>query len=209
MREAAATYLECLPEQVTIAGTEATSPRGRSIGFAELAKNETIQVDGTFANHHHTWAYGAAAAHVAVDARTGDVSVLDYVVVEDVGRAINPLLLRGQLLGGTVQGLGGAFLEEMVYDSEGQMLTGTLADYLVPTASDFPHLRAVITEDFPSPINPIGAKGAGEGGTIVAPAVIVNAIANALGQYDVNPASLPLSPSKLWHMIDDARRAVR
>ncbi|MFN9128467.1 MAG: xanthine dehydrogenase family protein molybdopterin-binding subunit [bacterium] len=209
VREAAATYLECLPEQVTIAGTEAKSPRGRSIGFAELAKNETIVVDGTFANHHHTWAYGAAAAHVAVDARTGDVSLLDYVVVEDVGRAINPLLLRGQLLGGTVQGLGGAFLEEMVYDAEGQMLTGTLADYLVPTATDFPRLRAVITEDFPSPINPIGAKGAGEGGTIVAPAVIVNAIANALGEYGVNPTSLPLSPSRLWHMIDDARRAAR
>ena len=116
---------------------------------------------------------------------------------------------RWQLLGGTVQGLGGAFLEEMVYDSEGQMLTGTLADYLVPTATDFPRLRAVITEDFPSPINPIGAKGAGEGGTIVAPAVIVNAIANALGEFDLNPASLPLSPSRLWHMIDDARRAAR
>ena len=89
------------------------------------------------------------------------------------------------------------------------MLPSTLADYLVPPATDFPRLRAMITEDFPSPINPIGAKGAGEGGTIVAPAVIVNAIANALGQYDLNPASLPLSPSRLWHMIDDARRAAR
>jgi carbon-monoxide dehydrogenase large subunit len=205
VRDAAAPYLECLPEQVIIDGTEAKSPRGRSIGFAELAKNETILVEGTFANHHHTWAYGAAAAHVAVDARTGHVALLDYLVVEDVGRAINPLLLRGQLLGGTVQGLGGVFLEEMIYDGEGQMLTGSLADYLVPTASDFPRLRAITTEEYPSPINPIGAKGAGEGGTIVAGAVLLNAITNALAEYGVNPTTLPLSPSRLWHLIESAK----
>ncbi|MBC7780323.1 MAG: xanthine dehydrogenase family protein molybdopterin-binding subunit [Proteobacteria bacterium] len=205
VRDAAATYLECLSEQVVLDGTEARSPRGRTIGFAELGRNETISVEGTFANHHHTWAYGCAAAHVAVDPRTGHVALLDYLVVEDVGRAVNPLLLHGQVIGGTVQGLGGVFLEQMIYDGEGQMLTGSLADYLVPTASDFPNLRAIALEEYPSPINALGAKGAGEGGTIVVGAVLVNAIANALATFGVNPTTLPLSPSRLWHLIDDAR----
>jgi carbon-monoxide dehydrogenase large subunit len=205
VRETASVYLECLADQVQIEGTTARSPRGRSITFAELARSEKIVVEGTFANHHHTWAYGAAAAHVAVDARTGHVSIIDYLVVEDVGLAVNPMLLHGQVIGGTVQGLGGVFLEEMIYDGEGQMITGTLADYLVPTASDFPQLRAIALEEYPSPINPIGAKGAGEGGTIVVAAVMTNAISNALAGFGVNPTSLPLSPSKLWHMIDAAR----
>jgi len=207
VREAAAVYLECLADQVVLEGTQARSPRGRSISFAELARSEKIIVEGTFANHHHTWAYGAAAAHVAVDARTGHVAIVDYLVVEDVGRAVNPLLLHGQVIGGTVQGLGGAFLEDMIYDAEGQMITGTLADYLLPTATDFPQLRAITLEEYPSPINPIGAKGAGEGGTIVVAAVIANAVANALAEYGVNPTSLPLSPSKLWQMIETARAA--
>jgi aerobic carbon-monoxide dehydrogenase large subunit len=204
--DAAATYLECLPEQVELRGTTAHSPRGRSIGFAELARGERISVDGTFSNHHHTYAFGAACAQVAVDARTGAVEILDYLIVEDVGRAVNPLLLHGQVIGGTVQGIGGVFLEQMIYDDEGQMLTGTLADYLVPTASDYPKLRAITLENWPSPINPLGAKGAGEGGTIVVGAVLTNAIADALKTFGVNPTSLPLSPSRLWQMIDDARR---
>ena len=209
LRELAATYLECLPEQVELAGTEARSPRGRAMSFAELARHESIGVDGSFANHHHTYAYGAACAHVAVDPRTGHVELLDYLVVEDVGRAINPLLVHGQLIGGTVQGMGGVCLEQMVYDGDGQMLTGTLADYLLPTSTDYPRIRGLTFEAYPSPINPIGAKGAGEGGTIVVGAVMVNAIAAALREFGVNPVSLPLSPSRLWETIEAARSTVK
>ena len=106
--------------------------------------------------------------------------LVDYVAVEDCGRIINPMTLRGQVIGALVQGLGGAFLENLVYDEQGQFLAGSLADYLVPTASDFPNLRAVVLESHPSPINPLGAKGAGEGGIIPVGGVIANAVANAL-----------------------------
>jgi Molybdopterin-binding domain of aldehyde dehydrogenase len=103
---------------------------------------------------------GSAAAHVAVDPGTGDVELLDCLVVEDVGRIVNPLTLHGQAIGGMVQGLGGAFLEDFVYDAKGQLLAGNLADYLIPTATDFPKIRAIALENYRSPSNPLGVKGA-------------------------------------------------
>jgi len=109
------------------------------------------------------------------------------------------------VIGSAVQGLGGTFLENLIYDEEGQLLTGTLADYLAPTASDFPNIRAVVMEVHPSPINPLGAKGAGEGGIICVGGVIANAVANALRAFAVEPRELPLSPSAVWQLIQDAR----
>jgi carbon-monoxide dehydrogenase large subunit len=138
---------------------------------------------------------------VTVDPGTGRVELLDYVMVEDVGRIINPLTLRGQAVGAIVQGLGGALMEDLVYDANGQLLTGTLADYLIPIATDFPNIRVVLMEDHPSPINPLGAKGAGEGGTIPVGGVIANAVASALSSLRVEPRELPLSPSRVWHII--------
>ena len=116
-------------------------------------------------------------------------------MVQDVGRVINPLTLRGQVIGSLVQGLGGALLEHLQYDEQGQFLTGSLADYLLPTASDFPNLRAIVTDDHPSPINPLGAKGAGEGGIVAAGGVMANAVANALQSFGVQPRNLPLTPT--------------
>src|SRR5258707_6325603 len=141
--------------------------------------------------------------HVAVDPKTGHVELLDYVAVEDAGRIINPLTLHGQVVGAIVQGLGGAFLEHFVYDAEGQLLTGSFADYLLPTASDFPSIRAIALEEKPSPNNPLGAKGAGEGGIIPVGGVIANAIAAALGSLGVEPRALPLSPPKVWELIQE------
>src|SRR4029077_2347163 len=132
--------------------------------------------------------------------------LIDYVIVEDCGRAINPLTLHGQAIGAAVQGLGGAIMEHLRYDEEGQLLTGSLADYLIPPASDFPNIAAVRLQAHPSPINPLGAKGAGEGGIIAVGGVIANAVANALGSLGVEPRQLPLSPSRLWHLARDARR---
>jgi carbon-monoxide dehydrogenase large subunit len=143
---------------------------------------------------------------VSVDAGTGQVFIHDLLSVEDVGRMVNPLTLHGQVIGSIVQGLGGTFLEHLVYDEQGQLLTGSLADYLMPTASDFPNLRSITIELKPSPNNPLGAKGAGEGGIISVGGVIANAIANALQDLGVEPNSLPLSPPRLWRMIEDAKR---
>src|SRR5439155_8586567 len=124
---------------------------------------------------------------VAVDPKTGHVELIDYVAVEDVGRIINPLTLHGQAVGAIVQGLGGAFLEHFIYDEDGQLLTGSFADYLLPGACDFPKIRLTALEAKPSPNNPLGAEGAGEGGIIPVGGVIANAVAAALGASAVEP----------------------
>jgi carbon-monoxide dehydrogenase large subunit len=202
----AARRLNCGAAEVVLGDGRANGPDGKSVSWAELAL-EPISVEGAFLNKKHTWAYGAHAAHVAVDPKTGHVALIDYVAVENCGRMINPLTLKGQLVGAVVQGLGGAFLEHLVYDENGQLLTGSLADYLVPTASDFPKIRGYVMESHPSPINPLGAKGAGEGGIISVGGVIANAVADALRSFGVEPRDLPLSPSRVWQLVQDARKA--
>jgi aerobic carbon-monoxide dehydrogenase large subunit len=205
MSAEAARRLNCGAAEVVLADGRATAPDGKSVAWAELAP-EPLSVEGAFSNHKHTWAYGAHAAHVAVDAKTGAVALIDYVAVENCGRMINPLTLKGQLVGAVVQGLGGAFMEHLAYDESGQLLTGSLADYLIPTASDFPKIRGFMMESHPSPINPLGAKGAGEGGIISVGGVIANAVADALVSLGVEPRDLPLSPSRVWQLVQDARK---
>jgi len=205
MSAEAARQLNCGSAEVVLADCRATAPDGKSVSWAELA-SEPLSVEGAFSNHKHTWAYGAHAAHVAVDPKTGAVALIDYVAVENCGRMINPLTLKGQLVGAVVQGLGGAFMEHLAYDENGQLLTGSLADYLIPTASDFPKIRGFMMESHPSPINPLGAKGAGEGGIISVGGVIANAVADALSSLGVEPRDLPLSPSRVWQLVQDARK---
>jgi carbon-monoxide dehydrogenase large subunit len=205
IRFAAAQRLDCPADEVAIRDDRVSGP-GRSLALAGLAE-APISFEGSFLNKKHTYAYGAHAAHVAVDLKLGHVALIDYVAVEDCGRIINPLTLRGQVIGALVQGLGGTFLENLIYDEDGQFLTGSLADYLVPTASDFPNLRAVVLESNPSPINPLGAKGAGEGGIIPVGGVIANAVANALAAFGVEPRELPLTPSRVWHLVREARQS--
>ena len=164
VRAAAAARFGGSTEEIELVDDRARISDGRSVSFAELAA-DGLRVDTAFANNNKlTYAYGSAAAHVTVDPGTGRVELLDYLVVEDVGRIVNPLTLHGQAIGGVVQGLGGAFMENLVYDGNGQLLTGNLADYLIPTATDFPRIRAIALENHPSPSNPLGVKGAGEGG---------------------------------------------
>jgi len=206
---AAALHLDCPVDQVTLAGEHVVARSGRSLSLAELAlahqSSGGIHAEGSFSSSQRTYSYGAHAAHVAVDARTGHVEVLDYLAVEDVGRIINPHTLHGQTVGAVVQGLGGVFLEQFVYDDQGQLLTGSLADYLLPTADGFPHVRAIALENHPSPHNPLGAKGAGEGGIIPVGGVIANAVSAALSSFGVQVYALPLSPSRLWHLTESAR----
>jgi aerobic carbon-monoxide dehydrogenase large subunit len=209
IRAAAAQRLGCDPADVEIVEGEVQVTAGISRTFVSLAEiaDGGMVADGTFASPHRTYSYGAHAAHVAVDPATGHVAVLDYVAVEDVGRIINPAMLHGQAIGAIVQGLGGTFLEHLAYDEHGQLLTGSLADYLMPSSSDFSVVRAVALEEKPAPHNPLGAKGAGEGGIIPVGGVIANAVAAALRPFGVEPRELPLSPPRVWEMIEEAHKA--
>ena len=211
IRELAAARLGCAPAEVEIRdGCHSLAWAGLSVTLAELATAAAtaggISAEGKFVSNKRTYSYGAHAAHVAVDPETGRVEVIDYVAVEDVGRIINPHTLHGQTVGAIVQGLGGALSEQLVYNEDGQLQTGTLADYLMPTAGEVPRIRVIALEQYPCPNNPLGAKGAGEGGIIPVGGVIGNAVAAALAPLGVMPRELPLSPPCVWKMIEDACR---
>ena len=127
------------------------------------------------------------------------IEILDYLVMEDVGRKINPMIVEGQMAGGLAQGIGGALLEEFVFDQDGQPQATSFMDYLMPTAMDVPRGQLISTEDFPSPHNPLGVKGAGEGGITAAGAALANAVSNALG---VEVTRLPLKPGYMLDLMD-------
>ncbi len=204
VRAAAAQRLNCAAHEIVLDRGMAAGPGRAAIDLKEFAG---LSAEGSHASNKRTYSYGAHAAYVAVDAKTGQVELIDYVAVEDVGRIVNPLTLHGQCIGAVVQGLGGAFLEHFIYDENGQFLTGSLADYLLPTASDFPNIRAVALEDKPSPLNALGVKGAGEGGIIPVGGVVANAVAAALSSLAVELRQLPLSPPRVWQMIRVAQSA--
>jgi CO/xanthine dehydrogenase Mo-binding subunit len=141
-------------------------------------------------------------AVVEVDRETGVLKILDYLVTEDVGRKINPMIIEGQMAGGLAQGIGGALLEEFVYNSDGQPASTSFMDYLLPTAMEMPKAQLISTEDFPSPHNPLGVKGAGEGGITAAGAALANAVSHALG---VEVTKLPLKPDYLLDLMRKKR----
>jgi aerobic carbon-monoxide dehydrogenase large subunit len=206
IRNAAAAQLGCAENEVHYADGRVRGAGGRSFGLAELTQgSQPIVAQGTFANTKRTYSYGAHAAHVAVDPGTGKVEVLDYLAVEDVGRAVNPGIVHGQAIGAAVQGLGGVFLDQIIYDEQAQLLNASFADYLMPLATDFTQVRGVTLELRPSPSNPLGAKGAGEGGIVAVAATVANAVAAALAEFDAEPNELPLTPARVWRMIEDAR----
>jgi carbon-monoxide dehydrogenase large subunit len=200
IRAIAATEAREAAEEVQIGRDLTATFRGNTLTAADLGRMK-VQANGEFSNHHHTYAYGAAAAHVAVDAGTGRVELLDYFNVEDLGRVVNPLTAEGQAIGAVVQGLGGVFLEHLAYDDDGQFLAGSFADYLLPSAGDFPRIRAQVLENSPSPHNPLGAKGGGEGGIVPVGGVVANAVAAALASFDIEPNTLPLTPMTVWELI--------
>jgi aerobic carbon-monoxide dehydrogenase large subunit len=153
-----------------------------------------------------TYPYGTHVAVVEVDAETGQVTLLNYAIAYDVGKAINPMIVDGQLVGGLAQGIGGALLEELAYDGEGQMLATTFVDYLLPTSAEMPESISIrILEETPTPLNPLGVKGAGEGGTAGAGAAIANAVTDALGPWGVQVNTLPLSPDRVVALIRNAQ----
>jgi carbon-monoxide dehydrogenase large subunit len=188
--------------------TDASADLPTLAAFAK-DRGETIDVTGTFDyTGAKPFSYGTHAAHVAVDARTGRVKLIDFIAIEDIGRVLNPLVVHGQALGAIVQGLGGAFMEHLRYDEDGQLLTASLADYLVPTAADFPAIRGEFMELALAPGNPLGAKGAGEGGMVAVAAAVSNAVSAALSSFGVQVVSLPMSPPNLWQLIRDSQTKI-
>src|ERR1700745_2637090 len=179
---------------------DAHASDGRSLAFGELAA-VGLRVTTAFGNDNWlTYTYGSGPAHGGVRPGTGDVELLDCLVIEDVGRIVNPLTLHGQAIGGLVQRLGVAFLEHLVYDANGQLLAGNLADYLIPTATDYPNIRAIAIENYRSPNNPLGGKGPGEGAIIPIGGLMANAVANALASVGAMPHQLALSSARVWHL---------
>ena len=147
-----------------------------------------------------TFPFGTHIAVVEVDRETGDITFLRYVAVDDCGKVINPMLVDGQVQGGIVQALGQAMYEEIVYDEQGQLVTGTLMDYALPKAAMIPWLELDRTET-PSPVNPLGVKGVGEAGTIGATPAIVNAIVDALSPFGIRHIDMPVRPEAVWRII--------
>ena len=207
----AAEVLEAAPEDIVIEAGVAWvrgSPGGPRLAMGELAERASakfsvpagrrpgLSATEWFASDHMTYPYGAHLALVVIDRETGQVSAERFVVVYDVGRAVNPLLLEGQLVGGVAQGVGGAILEEFKYDEQGQPLATSFVDYLLPTASEMPAVETVVLEEAPSPLNPLGVKGAGEGGITAAGAAIAAAVDHALGRSGT-VARLPVNPEAL------------
>ena len=139
---------------------------------------------------------------MTIDKETGGVRVEKYLIAYDVGRAVNPMLIEGQLVGGFAQGLGGALSEEFLYDERGEPLSTTFADYLMPTAREVPFVDVLLTEDAPSPRNPLGLKGAGEGGINAVGATIAAAIDDALGRPGAI-TRLPVTPARLRALIKE------
>jgi len=147
-----------------------------------------------------TYPYGIHLAVVRVDRDTGDAAIERFVVAYDIGKSVNPMLVEGQIVGGILQGIGGALLEELCYDAQGQPVSVTFADYLMPTIAEMPQIEVIVTEDAPSPLNPLGLKGVGEGGINGAGAAIAAAIDDAIGRPGAI-TRLPVTPRRLKEII--------
>jgi CO/xanthine dehydrogenase Mo-binding subunit len=153
---------------------------------------------------HGSFASGAHGAIIEIDPSTGMVKFLKYVAVHDCGKVINPVIVEGQVHGGVAQGIGGAFFERLVYNEEGQIINASFMDYLLPTAAEVPPIEVDHVET-PSPLNPLGVKGAGEAGVIPVPALFASAIDDALAPFQVRIREMPLHPCRLYELIQEAK----
>ena len=190
--------------------TDATS--GPSVGLGAVARalspgsplrhgrTPGLSAEGWFHSNHMNYPYGVHIAVTRVDRDTGKVDIERYLVAYDVGKAVNPMLIEGQIVGGCAQGVGGTLLEEFLYDERGEPLSVTFADYLMPTVREMPQVEVIICEDAPSPLNPMGLKGAGEGGANAVGAAIAAAIDEALSQHNA-VTELPITPLRLKRLI--------
>jgi CO/xanthine dehydrogenase Mo-binding subunit len=170
-------------------------------GAVKPGTDPGLEATNYFGPERAATANGVHAMIIEVDPDTLLVDIQKYVVVHDCGEVINPLILAGQIQGGVAQGIGNAFYEKLMYDESGQLLNASLMDYLLPTALDVPRVEAdhVTT---PSPLNPLGIKGAGEAGAIPVGALFAQAIEDAIYDFEIEITEIPLSPSMLWEIVE-------
>jgi carbon-monoxide dehydrogenase large subunit len=214
-RRLAARLLEASPDDVEPVGG-GFRVRGvpeRTIGWDRIGEfahrpfglppEETPGLEATvfFRQDHPAFSFGAGLAVVTVDRDTGQVCLERFVAVDDCGNAINPLLVEGQVVGGLAQGIGQTLLEHVRYDADGQLLTGTFMEYAIPRADDMPSALVLDRTVTPSPLNPLGAKGIGEGGACVAPPAIVAAVVDALAPLGIRHVDMPLTAEKIWRLV--------
>ena len=195
VRAKAARVLSCHPDDIALRGGEAVTEGGRSVGLADIGATR-----GRFEKDGMTASFGGAVCRVSVNTADGRVSVDNFALAHDVGRAVNPRLLRGQLAGAAAQGIGGALFEEVAYDNNAQPLTVSLADYTMPTAAELPNMQVTILE-YGCGDNPLGIKGGGEAGIVGSLGAVANAVADALGPgADVVNSSV--SPARVWRALN-------
>jgi len=182
----------------------------KRIGLFEIARNEKggrLSVESEGKTDGPTWPNGTHICEVEVDPQTGLSRVVRYTTVDDVGIAINPMLVTGQVHGGVAQGIGQALYEGVAYDAEGQLLTASYQDYCLPRADDIPPIAVTLDDSAPCRTNPLGAKGCGESGAIGGPPCITNGVMDALSELGIKSITTPLSPLKVWQAIQEAKAA--
>jgi carbon-monoxide dehydrogenase large subunit len=201
--------LEFAAGQFTVRGTQ-SSKSIQEIALATFAAHDlpdgveaSLDSDATFDPENFSYPHGTHLCAAEVDTETGHVKLRSYVAVDDVGKVVNPMIVDGQVHGGLAQGIAQALYEEAVHDENGTLLTGTMADYLLPTAADLPNFTTDRTET-PSTSNPLGVKGVGEAGTIASTPAVVNAIVDAVRHLGVSDIEMPCTPRRVWTAITGA-----
>ena len=210
-RQVAAALLEASPEDIVItedgrvgvAGSPATALEWSAIAAVASDQGQPLVVEMDLMQTGATFPFGAHVAVVEVDTDTGFVRMLRHVAVDDCGRIVNPLIVEGQQHGGIAQGAAQALWEQFVYDEDGNPLTSTLAEYAMPSAAEFPSFEASNTET-PTHLNPLGAKGIGESGTIGSMPAVQNAVIDALSHLGVRHIDMPCTPQRVWNAMQDA-----
>jgi len=191
---------------LTVVGTD------KRIGLFDIARKENgarLSVDSEGEVDGPSWPNGTHICEVEIDPETGVSRVVRYPTVDDVGVAINPMLVTGQVHGGVAQGIGQALYEGVAYDAEGQLLTASYQDYCLPRADDIPPIQVTLDESAPCRTNPLGAKGCGESGAIGGPPCVANGVMDALSELGIKTLHTPLTPQKVWQAIREARAAGR
>jgi carbon-monoxide dehydrogenase large subunit len=204
MLEASVEDIEYRDGFLTVVGTD------KRIGLFEIARAEKgarLSVDSTGEVDGPSWPNGTHICEVEIDPETGITRVVRYTTVDDVGVAVNPMLVTGQVHGGVAQGIGQALFEGVTYDAEGQLLTASYQDYCLPRADDIPPIAVTLDGSAPCRTNPLGAKGCGESGAIGGPPCIANGVMDALAEFGIKTLHTPLTPQKVWQAIRDAKAA--
>lgn len=200
------------PGSFTVKGSPERSMALAAVAFEAFTAHNlpdglepNLEASSHFDPTNFTFPFGTHLAVVEIDTETGGVQLLRYVAVDDCGNQINPLIVEGQIHGGIVQGAAQALWEEAVFDDDGNLLSASLMDYLVPSAAELPTFETAMTVT-PSPSNPMGVKGIGEAGTIGSAPAVINAVVDALKPFGITDIEMPASPQRVWAALKEAQK---